>query len=360
MTRAGLAISGMTVAALLLATALLALPALPGQVRPVAAQGAGGATWTPSETTTTAEASTFLLPDDSLVFRTEATWNRAQADGLAAYLDGGLRYTHEVNDRSSRLSATGFWATNHPDPAYDRDDDDGDRRWEESEIIVGGYAPEPGRSYTSLIQFSRWHPKRVKGACEWAWDRRRGTAVVLSQLSRNLLGEWQAERYTLAYESLPFERVDARPELPEETARARCRDADPGANQTGYVVTFARPLAWWELRDIVSVGSAKWTAFEGIGTIAEDDLVWTCGGPFDEVLRLTPCKTMGVELDGISAVVGYLDENAVKQLRGHADVAAVDGLRDSLTGLLFDIGGFGVERPGLTVNDRYWELVLTD
>ncbi len=24
------------------------------------------------------------------------------------------------------------------------------------------------------------------------------------------------------------------------------------------------------------------------------------------------------------------------------------------------IGGFGVERPGLTVNDRYWELVLTE
>ena len=34
--------------------------------------------------------------------------------------------------------------------------------------------------------------------------------------------------------------------------------------------------------------------------------------------------------------------------------------RDSLTGLLFDIGGFGVERPGLTVNDRYWELFLAD
>jgi hypothetical protein len=194
----------------------------------------------------------------------------------------------------------------------------------------------------------------------WAWDRRRGTAVVLSQLSRDLLGEWQAERYTLAYESLDYGRVSERPELPGEIARPRCRDADPGVNQSGYVVTFARPLAWRELRDIVSVGSAKWTAFEAVGRAAQDDRTWTCGGPVDETLRLKPCRALGVDLDGISAVVGYLDENAIAQLRTHADVAAVDGLRDSITGLLYDIGGFGVERPGLTVNDRYWELVLTD
>lgn len=327
---------------------------------PVSASGVGGATWTPSESRTTAEESTFLRPGDAIIYRTEATWDRGQADGLAGYLGGGLRYTHEVNDRSGRLSATGFWATNHPDPAYDRDDDDGDRRWEETEITAGRYAPEPGRAYTTLIEFSRWHPKRVKGACEWAWDRRRGTAVVLSQLSRDLLGEWQAERYTLAYESLDYERVSRRPQLPKGASRPRCRDADPGANQSGYVVTFARPQTWGELRDIVSVGSAKWTAFEAVGSVTADDRLWTCGGPVDETLRLKPCRALGVELDGISAAVGYLDEHAVAQLRGHADVAAVDGLRDSLTGLLYDIGAFGVERPGLTVNDRYWELVLTD
>ena len=357
MKREGLALGRTPVTALVLVAALLTAP---GLAAPTAALGVGGATWTPDSSTSTAETSTFLLPDDSVVFRTEASWDRAQVDGLSGYLGGGLRYTHEVNDRSGRLSATGFWATNHPDPAYDRDDDDGDRRWEESEIIAGPYAPEQDRTYTTLIEFSRWHSKRVKGACEWAWDRRRGTTVVLSQLSRNLLGEWQAERYTTAYESLDYERVGARPELPAETARARCRDADPGTGQTGYVVTFARPLAWWELRDLVSVGSAKWTAFEAIGTVAGDDRTWTCGGPFDDGLRLMPCEALGVEAEGISAVVGYLDELAADQLRGHADVVAVDGLRDSLTGLLFDIGGFGVERPGLTVNDRYWELVLAE
>jgi hypothetical protein len=339
---------------------LVALVSLLLVAQPVAANGVGGASWTPIESNTTARDSRFLIDGDAVVFRTEAVWNREQAAGLASYIGGGLRYTHEVNDRSGRLSATGFWATNHPDPAYDRDDDDGDRRWEESEIIAGPYAPEPGATYTTVVQFSRWHGKRVKGACEWAWDRRKGTTDVLSQLSRNLLGEWQAERYTLTYETLAYPRVDRQPKLPVPTARAHCRDADPGTGQDGYVVTFARPLSWAKMRGLVSVGSAKWTAFEAIGSSAADDRIWTCGGPFDTTLRVSPCRDLGVTVDGVTAAVGYLDDHAAGQLRESDDVAAVDGLRDSLTDLLFDVGGFGVERPGLTVNDRYWERFLTD
>jgi hypothetical protein len=183
---------------------------------------------------------------------------------------------------------------------------------------------------------------------------------VLSQLSRDLLGEWQAERYTSTYEQRDYARVGTQPELEGTTSRARCRDPEPGTNQDGYVVTFARPLGWGEMADLVTAGSAKWTAFEAIGAHAQDDLVWTCGGPFDDAQRLAPCGRFGLEVEGITAAVGYLDGNAADQLRAHGDVVAVDGLRDSLTSLLFEVGGFGVEPPGLTVDDRYWELVLTD
>jgi hypothetical protein len=183
---------------------------------------------------------------------------------------------------------------------------------------------------------------------------------VLSQLSRNILGEWQAERYTLAYQSLAYPRVGGAPELPQGVPSPRCRDAVPGANQSGYVITFARPLSWTEMTDLVTVGSAKWTAFEGIGSSDRDELTWTCGGPVSRELRDRPCRSLGVELDGLTAMVGYLDDFALAQLREHADVAAVDRLRDSLTGLLYDLGVSGIERPGLTVNDRYWELFLSD
>ncbi|MEX1296363.1 MAG: hypothetical protein AB1Z67_09355 [Candidatus Limnocylindrales bacterium] len=324
------------------------------------ATGVGGATWTPGDSTTTASPSRFLTSGDSLTIRTDTVWDREQSDGLAAYIDSGLRYTHELNDRSGRLSANGFWATNLPDPAFDRDDDDGDRRWEEAEVIAGPTPPEPGRRYTTLVQYSRWHGKRAQGTCQWAWDRRRGEVEVLSQLSRDAFGEWQAERFTLTYDSVAYPRVDVGPALPAGTPRARCRDADPGTNQDGYVVTFARPLSWSRMAGLISAGSAKWTAFEAVGSHPQDKRTWTCGGPYDDDLRLGPCRTLGVDVEGMTAAVGYLDPIAADQLRSSAAVVAVEGLRDSLTGLLFEIGGLGVERPGLTINDRYWELVLTE
>jgi len=330
----------------------------PGEGRPVFAEGVGGASWTPSRSDTTITGSRLLTPRDSITYRTEASWDRDQTNGLEAYLDDGLRYTHEVNDRSGRLSATGFWATNHPDPAYDRDDDDGDRRWEEAEITAGAARPTPGQTYTSLVQFSRWHGKRHKGECVWAWDRRLGRSEILSQLSRDLLGEWQAERYTLDYDDVTYPRVASRPSLPPASPNPRCRDPRPEDGQSGFVITFARPVAWEDFLELPPAGRVKWLAFEAIGSSAGDDLTWTCGGPVSIQIGLSQCRAMGVRPDGVSAAVGYLDEDAERGLRGSALVAAVDRLRDSLTGLLLDVGGFGVEPPGLTVNDRYWELVL--
>jgi len=354
--RAGLAAIGSLALAVVATSALLVGSSA---TRPVFAQGVGDASWTPSESTTTAPLSRFIGADDSITYRTDAAWDQVQADGLARYLGDGLRYTHEVNDRTGRLSATGFWATNHPDPAYDRDDDDGDGRWEEAEIIAGTAPPLPGQVYTAMVQFSRWHAKRQKGVCVWAWDRRLGVSEVLSQLSRDLLGEWQAERFTLTYDAKAYPRVGPRPELPADSPPARCRDARAGEGQDGFVVTFSEPLSWTDFRALPTGGSAKWTAFEAIGSSEADSLIWTCGGPVTAELALGPCKAMGMEVEGVTAAVGYLDGPAADELRGDPAVAHVDGLRDSITGLLFEVGGFGVEQPGLTVNDRYWEAVLS-
>ena len=126
------------------------------------------------------------------------------------------------------------------------------------------------------------------------------------------------------------------------------------------MITFSRPLAWEDFRELPSNGRAKWLAFEAVGSSAADDLTWTCGGPVHVETGLNQCRAMGVRPDGVSAAVGYFDGDAARELRGSSAVASVDGLRDSLTGLLLDVGGFGVEPPGLTVNDRYWELVLPD
>jgi hypothetical protein len=355
-SRRAFAVTALTGAAIA-STALLTVSI---GARPAMAQGVGDATWTPSRSTTTVQPSGFLVPDDSLVFQTDAVWERSQVEGLESYLADGLRYTHETNDRSGRLSATGYWATNHPDPAFDRDDDDGDGRWEEAEIISGPRPPVAGQPYSSIVEFSRWHPKRQGGRCEWAWDVRLGEAEVLSQLSRELLGEWQAERYTLTYETSPFTRVGPRPAMPEGAARAHCQDPRPGPGQSGVVVTFSAPLAWPDLLALPAAGSGQWTAFEAIGTSDRDDLRWTCGGPVGVVPGLARCRDLGVTADGVVAAAGYFDGGALDELRAAPAVARVAELQDAVTELLFDVGGLGVERPGLTVNDSYWELFLPD
>jgi len=352
-----LALLGTFALAFLSAVALFGAWAAP---RTVLAQGVGRATWTPADSETEAIPSELLVPGDSITYSTAAVWSEGQTRGLRRYVDGGLRYTHEINDRSGRLSATGYWATNYPDPAFDRDDDDGDRRWEEAEITAGTEPPKAGTTYSTLLQFSRWRGKRRQGACVWAWDRRQGAAEVLSQLSRDLLGEWQAERFTLTYDSLAYPRVGTRPTLPAKAATARCGERRPRPGQSGIVVTFAAPLSWSALMDLQDSGSGRWTAWEAIGTKQGDPLTWTCGGPIDDDLRLAPCRAMGVRPEGITAAIGYYSEAAANVLRDDRSVAQIDGLRDAVTSLLSDLGGFGVEPPDLTINDAYWDLFLSD
>jgi hypothetical protein len=331
---------------------LLAVLALGG---PTLALGVGDATWTPTRSATSITSSQFLGADDSLTFRTVAAWGPEQSEALASYTGDGLRYTHEVNDQSGRLSATGFWATNHPDPAFDRDDDDGDGRWEEAEIIAGR-PPLADRDYTTLVQFSRWHAKRQHGTCRWAWDRRQGDAVIYSQLSGEWLGEWQAERYTRAYDGTDYPRVGARTSDPDGTAPARCRDALPRPGESGITVTFSRPLPWSEFLALPGPDTGRWTAFEAVGTVTSDDLPWTCGGPVEVELALRPCRGFGVRSEGVVAAVGYFDGPGLDTLRALPQVARVSDLRDPITGLLFGLGALGVVAPGLTVNDGYWEV----
>jgi hypothetical protein len=336
--------------------ALLAATAMLGGSGTALALGVGDASWTPVSTETTTEPSRFLKAGDSVTIWTAAEWDQDQVDGLAEYVGYGLRYTLEVNDGDGRLSSTGFWATNHPDPAFDRDDDDGDGRWEEAEVTAGSQLPEAGRSYTTAMQFSRWHAKRERGACLWAWDRRRGAVDTLSQMSRELLGEWQAERYTLAYARTDYPRVKARSSARDPAVRARCREIEPSPGQEGITVTFAEPLPWAEFLALPGAGEARWTAFEAIGSSERDDLPWTCGGPVSSSLALKPCRSMGVRPDGVVAAVGFVDGPTRDALASSALVARVADLRDPLTGLLAEVGGLGVEPPGLTVNDAYWEV----
>ena len=71
--------------------------------------------------------------------------------------------------------------------------------------------------------------------------------------------------------------------------------------------------------------------------------------------------TWASQPDGVVAAVGLLRRRgARRRCAARRPVARVAELQDAVTGLLFEVGGFGVVRPGLTVNDSYWELFLPD
>lgn len=324
----------------------------------LAGTGVGGASWTPDRSETVGVSSSFLVADDSILYATRITWSREQVSGLSRYIDQGLRYTHEVNDRSGRLSATGYWATNLPDPAFDRDDDDGDGRWEEAEITAGAQLPRAGLTYKALLEFSRWHPVERRRRCDWAWDLRAGQVEILSQLSREILGEWQALRYTLAYERLSYPRSAPRPPLPLDVPTPDCGPAGSAVSSTdGLVVTFTRPLGWEELLGIGG-SPGSWSAFEAIGERDADRLTWTCGGPVQGRSGLEACRAMGVTPDGVVAAGGHFSAETAEQVRRHPLVLRASDWREPLPTWLAELAGIAVEPPDLTLDDDYWSLVL--
>jgi hypothetical protein len=186
----------------LLATLLIA--------RDVSALGVGGATWTPVDAGAVVTLAGYRVSRDSVYVFVRLRWDREGVRALRAYENDGLRYTQEVNDFSGRLSATGFFVTDLPGAAYDRDDDDGDGRWEEVEVTVtDARAIRAGRTYVVGFHFTRWTQRcddRENPDC-WEWNRRGGDLAVLSQLSRFFFGEWQAERWTRPYQMLRYPRM---------------------------------------------------------------------------------------------------------------------------------------------------------
>lgn len=168
--------------------------------------GVGGATWTPMVVSLTVTPSGWRERYDSVYVFLRLAWSRKTARALRGYEARGLRYTQELNDLRSRMSATGFWMSDLPGAAFDADDDDEDGIWEELEVTVTDPdAIEPGRVYTIGFQLSRW--SRACDSCEWTWNRRGTDLWALSQLSRYFFGEWQAERWTPPYASVTIPRM---------------------------------------------------------------------------------------------------------------------------------------------------------
>ncbi len=184
---------------------------------PASATGLGGASWTPAEASPRLVRSGVRVIGDAWYVFVTIRWDEAGLRALRRYAADGLRYTQEVNDLNGRLSATGFWMSDLPGARFDRDDDEGDGRWEEAEVTSADPARlRAGTDYTVGIQLSRWWEDCSSDPCRLRWSFRSGRVALLSQLSRFFLGEWQAIRYTLPWAVL---RSPPQPRPPRAPAR---------------------------------------------------------------------------------------------------------------------------------------------
>ncbi|MFN8620580.1 MAG: hypothetical protein U0869_07555 [Chloroflexota bacterium] len=185
---------------------LAALLAVATTGLPAAATGVGGATWSPKHVRMVITQAGYRTYLDSVYVFLELRWDKAGVRALRDYEAQGWRYTQEVNDLSGRLSGTGSFVSDLPGASYDRDDDDGDGRWEEVEVTATeAGAIKAGRTYHVGFHLTRW--SRTCDDCRWTWTHKGGRAWGLSQLSSNFLGEWQAMRWTNPWASVRYSHM---------------------------------------------------------------------------------------------------------------------------------------------------------
>lgn len=126
--------------------AALLLGALP------APSNASHASYAPTNFSQTKAVTTWRTSGDSIWVFSDESWNSTDAAAVRGYSAQGYRYTQDMRDLDNNVNATGNtrntdWRSNFPNPVYDRDDDNSDYRWEESEVTA-----ERGRRYVSTSQ----------------------------------------------------------------------------------------------------------------------------------------------------------------------------------------------------------------
>jgi hypothetical protein len=132
-------------------------------------------------------------------------WNEEHAQNVRDYSSQSQYYTHDITDMSDNLNGWCLW-TDFPSPYYDWDDDDGDDKWEESEVVaVDTSFPADDQMYKVRSVFIPWYWKcvwQLGWVCEWEYTATTGTAFITPAVS-----EWQgwpfSEYQTVHYDDDP-------------------------------------------------------------------------------------------------------------------------------------------------------------
>lgn len=349
----------------------------------------------------------------SQTFYINAKWDTAHRAAVQAQAANGYRYTQDFRDGprgAKNLHATTRFATTLLNPVYDRDDDNGDRRWEEAEITSNSSQfPSVNENYYADVQFSHWYAS-CSGGC-YVWDPDGGEVGFSSQISEwsGLLGEWNTVDPSSTYRYIPYpvQNQPAGTALP--TGAKPAADVSPGSptrftaeldglRLTGeddgqeldlrvaapdapeayvaenedranavfelrgphrVVVTFERPISVEVFRDMVQAAGVRVASIEAIGLTTKKQILTVGGEPGILEHLEGEFEMLGARLEGIVAADAVLDDRgAFESLSDQGGVLLVD-VAPALV-----IQRIGATRPDLVrafgdrfdviVNDLYW------
>ena len=135
-----------------------------------------------SESTSLTTGIDWRTTDDSVRATTLLYWNSTKATNMRHAATHGYRFTFDTVDTSHNLHGYDGW-TGMPSPYLDFDDDNGDWRNEEIELVSESSSfPTAGSTYRVNAYFSHWwyYPGMPTG---WYWDPDGGTIGFWESLS---------------------------------------------------------------------------------------------------------------------------------------------------------------------------------
>lgn len=127
-------------------------------------------------------------------------WTSTEANNLRSTASGyNVRYTQDMRDGNDNVHADGYWTSNFPSPAFDRENDAGfpvtETKHEEAEVTATSSSfPTAGTTYYFSARYSHWWGS---DPCGPNGDNGGGNIGHNEHMSQYSFGEWNT--YNFAY-----------------------------------------------------------------------------------------------------------------------------------------------------------------
>lgn len=335
---------------------------------------------------------TYHSASDSFRAGVWMTWSSTRAANMRANRAKSLFFTIDQNDLGHNVSAYSY-ATSIPNPYWDRDDDNGDRKWDESEIVSES-ASFPAAN-VGYIARTFWSHSYQGHAGNWLYDPDSGyiefdenlsvtgcpivcdkydTHCCNINLNINRFYPANPEGSGLVQPSEPtdlgsgavgndidegaaadvrlFADLSSGLDAYAAHARSAARDVIRNGEAVG-VVTFSHPIAWDELARLQARSSTVFHELELVSDVDTDGLRWTVGGNVGpglvDAVSITEREQAVTMLGVIAAIVTVPDAKALAALTDDQSVYLVD----------LSIAEYERDHPDVetvTQNDVYWIL----